>query len=61
MKRLQIKLELEEKGREMTGCKDLEELSDRLNTLLTQRIKKTNIRPSNTFEGKSLYSFQQII
>ena len=45
--RLQIKLELEGKSKELENCTNFQELSDGLNNLLQQRIKKTNIRPSN--------------
>ena len=45
--RLQIKLELEGKSKELENCTNFQELSDGLNDLLQQRIKKTNIRPSN--------------
>ena len=45
--RLQIKLELEGKSKELENCTNFQELSDGLNNLLQQRIKKTNLRPSN--------------
>ena len=45
--RLQIKLELEGKSKELENCTNFQELSDGLNDLLQQRIKKTNMRPSN--------------
>ena len=48
--RLEIRLELEEKAKSMTNCTDLADLTENLNSLLQIRMKKTSVRPSNSFD-----------
>ena len=48
--RLEIRLELEEKAKSMTNCTDLADLTENLDSLLQIRMKKTSVRPSNSFD-----------
>ena len=48
--RLEIRLELEEKAKSMTNCSDLADLTENLDSLLQIRMKKTSVRPSNSFD-----------
>ena len=48
--RLGIRLELEEKAKQLTNCSDLADLTENLDSLLQIRMKKTSRRPSNSFD-----------